>query len=137
MKTSALLILTVWAMGAVVCFGRGKQTAKEQLPELRDCIEFPGTPLARPALDQIINRLQRDNFRQNYRIRVWNQGKPANPIGELKIDKAELVETDAYAKKIGLTSITIQVGDCRKVPISCSPNCTDRIWGSKLITDVL
>ena len=137
MKTPALLILTVLAMGAVVCFGQGQQTAKEQLPKLRDCIEFPATPLAQPALDKIINKLQRANAEQNYRIRVWNRGKPANPIGALKIDRAEMVETDAYAKKIGLTSITIQVGDCRQVPISCNPDCTQRILGSQLITDIL
>jgi len=108
MKTRPLIGIFVSLAVVTLCFAAGPP-AKDRPPTI--CIQFPGTHVPQPNLDNIIKILEKDREHpQNYKIRVWESGRPTRDIGQMQIKKAELSETDNYAKTSGLTSVTIQVG---------------------------
>jgi hypothetical protein len=112
MKTRPLIGIFASLAVITLCFAAGPP-GKDRPPKIESCIQFPGTHVAQPNLDNIIKVLEKDReYPQNYRVRVWNNGKMARDIGQMQIKKAELSETDNYAKSSGLTSVTVRVGYC-------------------------
>lgn len=126
MKMSVLSVLAVLAVAGCCLFETNKSGGS-------DCVNFPGTAVPQPKLDQIISRLRQDTkFPENYRVRQWKGGKRVLTIGKMKIDSADLSSMDAKAKSSGLTAFTYRVGICGPVvAFGCSTDCVPTIVDGK------
>jgi hypothetical protein len=135
MKTRPSIGILAFLGVVTLCFATDP-SGKDRPPKGESCIQFPGSHLEQPKLDKIIKVLQNDRYQENYRVRVWDSGKMSREIGTMKINKAELSETDNYAKNSGLTSVTIQVGICNFRMMGCSPNCEQFYDADHLVDEI-
>jgi len=121
MKMRLIPILVVSALVGVVCLVAGQQQKGKPAVQGNRCTVFPGTALPEPNLSNIVKRLRRDKYPDNFRVRVWSNGKPTQTIGSMRISESEMSQTDKYAKSIELTGLTGRIGECLKVMAGSAP----------------
>ena len=135
MRTRLIPTLAVLAIVGAVCLGAGKQqNGKPAVRTDRCSIEFPGTPLPEPNLSNIVKRLLQDRYPENFRVRVWSNGKPTQTVGSMKISESEMSQTDKYAMSIELTGLTGRIGECVKMKAAGTPPMIDNL--KDLIDDI-
>jgi hypothetical protein len=134
MKTRLIPILVVSAILAAVCLAAGQQQKGKPAVQGNRCIQFPGTPLPEPNLSNIVKRLRQDKYPDNFRVRVWSNGKPTQTIGSMRISESEMSQTDKYAKSIELTGLTGRIGECVKGKAAISALMVDDL--KDLIDDI-
>ena len=121
MKTRLIFILVISAIVGAVCLAAGQQQKGKPAVQGNRCIVFPGTALPEPNLSNIVKRLRQDKYPDNFRVRVWSNGKPTQTIGSMRISESEMSQTDKYAKSIELTGLTGRIGECLKVMAGAAP----------------
>jgi hypothetical protein len=136
MKKHVISILAVLTIG--LSFVIANPSGKGRPVKItKECIQIPGTEISQRHQDKVKAILEKYDGKL-YKIQPYSNGKPQQPIGQMKIDAATAAEVAKYAKSTGLTAWTTQIGLC--VGMKCSmggPACVKQAHASdELVEEV-